>query len=319
MRLKENQFRPVGVSKKGRFRFRCLPPTPECIGTFEQGHQQCDGDPQAADAAARLPCVWRRYCRGINNYLLHKETEETLAELLARLTQEELALHGERWADKPGHRNRMSPRGPKLKRGVPRHYSYYAWIHPSLEKAIKIFRTHLVPKLPGAKIRAASSRLVLADVGTFYEQRGFRRDGYRLLRWYCSRGQRLPVCAWRIRVVPDGLIAVELPCKLEVLREFLGPERSRRLAVYSTANRLGRWGAQLYGLGLGLVGEAAEAVAELLLARKLEGVPWPPEPKPRVYKPWLWRRKRFWQKQARYKSQRKAEATARRKKRRGYE
>jgi hypothetical protein len=178
----------------------------------------------------------------------------------------------------------------------------------------RVFREHLIRALPDAKIQAAGSQLVLADEGTFYEQRAISVNGYRLVRWYCTRGERAPICAWRIHLVPDSLIAVGLPCGLEAAREVLGEQRARRLALYSTVNNYGRWDAQLYGLTVGLLGEAAEAVAELLLARKLEKVPWPPAPKEKKAKWWFWRQMR--QEQARARScRKKAEKKARRKRR----
>lgn len=45
---------------------------PVCLGTYERGLSDCDGDPEA-DGAAKRPCRWRRRCRGFQIHL--KETQ----------------------------------------------------------------------------------------------------------------------------------------------------------------------------------------------------------------------------------------------------
>lgn len=320
VRLMEDQHRPVCPPGRERFRFARLPPAPDCVGTFEREHPQCTGDPQASDPEARLPCIWRRYCRGIKRYLLHPETAETLAELRNRTSKEELALQGERWASRPPHRVRATKRGSR-KRGPARklrHVGRAAPIHPVLQHTSRVFRDHLVKALPEAKIQAASSCKVLAAEGIFYEQMGFGAAGSRVLKWFYSRGTRAPVCAWRIRAVMDDLISVELPCGLRAVRDTLGEERAHRLALYSTANNMGRWGAQLYGLSVGLMGEAAEAVAELLRARQLTSVPWPPERRPPTKNRWFLGQMSQEQARTRRKRKKAAQKKERQRKKRGY-
>ena len=61
-------------------------PWPACIGTYEVGHVQCDGDPSSKSEKDRKPCHWRDRCGGFQAHLesVGSDVEDYMVSLRAK-------------------------------------------------------------------------------------------------------------------------------------------------------------------------------------------------------------------------------------------
>lgn len=78
-----------------------LPNPPQCVGTYEPGHQICDGIPGAALKRDEVPCAWRDHCAGLKAFCVERGHQpsrvlETLnnRETLVALCESQIEKHG---------------------------------------------------------------------------------------------------------------------------------------------------------------------------------------------------------------------------------
>ncbi len=263
-----------------------MPQPPDCVGTYEEDHTTCNGQPRGKSEEDRAPCAWLNRCVGLLLYCADRgEVPEFVVahrtyEQLVRLCEQAIGEHGvvngvvgapTTEQKKPSTKKRKpapnptpSPSAtPRQRRRQRRSLACRIGRNspqPAFRELVKRFEAQLRKGLPGVRF-VTNGVQVLVRPGAVYRIDRTARTGY--VAWYCTTldGPR-PLA--RVRFLPrTEELNVEIPITKSQLRKCLAKDAFASLNVRAWVS--GYFHSRCQHLGDAAVDLCATTVAELVL------------------------------------------------------
>jgi hypothetical protein len=242
---------------------------PDCRGTFEIGHPQCDGDERSTDADDKAPCAFRDRCRALEIYVARaapEVTDDAIDRVLGPLSDEELISTADLIVDEEGIEGGRLPserpreaRSRKAKRR--RRKSKRAPYPEELIALYQHFRRALRDVF--GEWSFSEGQQIIASPGTIYEGNRLATSDY--ISFYCTSesGPHHAIASLRFR--PGGpALDVELPVTPITLEAVLSAAKWRQLDVRDLSR--GQFKSVVKGVSsdatLGLIAETLRKLVE---------------------------------------------------------
>lgn len=227
---------------------------PDCIGTYEDGHESCDGPP-GPDGSKDSGCALRDLCLEFRDWCAANEVEPRVG--INRWPSEVSAMmHGEQQVVSPAGRTR---RGGRAAAGKERFAERLKECAELVDHFEQLMRDRFGDQRFPPKAETGRKKVIFKQ-GTFYPVN--RKVRSRHIGWYCkvTEGHDVAVACLHL-MAASGKVDVQLPYPLEMMEQNVNEGTMRQLDPDEQED--GQYQTVVRGLGREALGKVVSIIWRL--------------------------------------------------------